>query len=70
MKYKETVACPYCHHKGAYFKVIKEWAHGIHLVNSVVCLHCSGNFRYYWGEKKDEMKISYTIPKSMEVNSS
>ena len=66
MKYEESIECPYCNHKGADFKVVKEWAHGLHLVNRLVCPKCSGDFRYYWGRKMDGRKFSYTIPKPIE----
>ena len=67
MKYEETVTCPFCYHKDADFKIIGEWDHGLHLLNSLMSPDFCENFRYYCGERKDGMKFSYTIPISMEV---
>lgn len=67
MKYEETVTCHFCYHKDADFKVIREWDHGLHLLNSLMSPDFRENFRYYFGERKNGMKFSYTIPKSMEV---
>ncbi len=63
MKYESSLECPHCGHNGKDFEVLKEWAHGLHLVNKLHCPGCQEEFRYYWGERKDGSKFSYTIPK-------
>jgi transcriptional regulator NrdR family protein len=61
--YEGDMICPHCRHKGSDFEVKKEWAHGLHLVNRVSCPSCKGEFRFYWGNRKDGTHFEYTIPK-------
>lgn len=65
-KYEKAIECPHCGHKGVDFKVVKEWAHGLHLVNRVKCASCDFDFRIYWGEKMSGENFVYTIPKKLE----
>jgi DNA-binding PadR family transcriptional regulator len=37
MKFEGVVTCPFCKHKGTDFKLVKDWAHGLHLVNRFTC---------------------------------
>lgn len=69
MKFDGPLTCPFCGHKGTDFKLIKDWAHGLHLVNRLTCSNCSGDFRYYWGEKMDGTPFNYTIPKPVKEKS-
>lgn len=64
MKYEGKVDCPYCGYKGTDFKLMKEWTHGLHLVNRLSCPSCEMIFSFYWGERKDGSFFSYTIPGS------
>ena len=65
MKYDGKIDCPYCKYSGINFKFLREWTHGLHLVNELTCPSCQGTFRFYWGKKKDGSDFSYTIPKSI-----
>lgn len=67
VEYDGEITCPYCGHKGKNFKLIKDWAHGMQLVNRLKCPECEGDFRFYWGEKMDGKEFSYTIPKSLNT---
>ena len=66
MPYDDIITCPFCNHKGKDYKLVKEWVHGLHLVNSVVCPSCGNQFRFYWGERKDGTHFEYTIPSSLK----
>lgn len=63
MVYGGVVTCPYCGYEGIDFKLDKEWAHGLHLVDRFVCPICNNVFRFYWGEKLDGTAFHYIMKK-------
>ena len=62
MVYEKELECPFCQHRGKDFKDEKEWTRGTSLVNRMLCPNCKGQFRVYWGEKKDGSEYSYILP--------
>lgn len=66
MLYDGIITCPFCNHKGKDYRLVKEWIHGLHLVNRVECPSCKNEFRFYWGERKDGTHFEYTIPATSE----
>jgi RNase P subunit RPR2 len=61
MRYEGDITCPYCEYTGKNFQLRKEWIRGLHFVNGLTCPECNGDFRYYFGERKDGSSFGYTI---------
>lgn len=63
MAYVKKISCPKCGYLSDTHIFQREWISQSLIVNEVLCGKCKFKFRVYFGEKKDESPILYTIPK-------